>query len=181
MPPRPTDPPGAEPKQHRISTGLAYPGQASESLQLAEQLGNALECHRLGLEPFNWTSWLPKGRQRKQPQQAEQPDGISGRQAVRLIHQWWGKQRHRGPSAEDSWKVDYDAPLAPLLDISPLLPEHLWWPWRRPPQVLRQLLAAARISGRGHGCPSFQLVRWAGVPTAATCQGLQRRPQPDPA
>ena len=26
MPPRPNDPPGADPKQHRISTGLAYPG-----------------------------------------------------------------------------------------------------------------------------------------------------------
>jgi hypothetical protein len=25
---------GSEPKQHRISTGLAYPDQASESLQL---------------------------------------------------------------------------------------------------------------------------------------------------
>jgi hypothetical protein len=32
MPPRPTDPPGAESKQHRISTGLAYPDQATESL-----------------------------------------------------------------------------------------------------------------------------------------------------
>ena len=35
MPPRPADPPGSEPSQHRISTGLAYPDQASESLQLA--------------------------------------------------------------------------------------------------------------------------------------------------
>ena len=125
MPPRPSDPPGSEPKQHRISTGLAYPDQASESLQLAEQLGNALERHRLGLEPFDWAPWLPKGRERKKPQQPEQPDGTSGRQAVRLTRQWWGKQRRRGPSAEDSWKVDYEAPLAPLLDISPLLPEHL--------------------------------------------------------
>jgi len=125
MPPRPTDPLGAEPKQQRISTGLAYPDQASESLQLAEQLGNALERHRLGVEPFDWTPWLPKGRKRKKPQQAERPDGVSGRQAVRLTRQWWGRQRRRGPSAEDSWKVDYDAPLVPLLDISPLLPEHL--------------------------------------------------------
>lgn len=36
MPPRPTDVPSAEPKQHRISTGLVYPAQATESLQLAE-------------------------------------------------------------------------------------------------------------------------------------------------
>jgi integrase len=125
MPPRPTDPLGAEPKQYRISTGLAYPDQATESLQLAEQLGNALERHRLGLEAFNWTPWLPKGRQRKQAQQDEQPEGVSGLQAVRLTRQWWGKQRRRGPSAEDSWKVDYDAPLAPLLEISSLRPEHL--------------------------------------------------------
>ena len=125
MPPRPTDPLGAEPKQYRISTGLAYPDQATESLQLGEQLGNALERHRLGLEAFNWTPWLPKGRQRKQAQQDEQPEGVSGLQAVRLTRKWWGKQRRRGPSAEDSWKVDYDAPLAPLLEISPLRPEHL--------------------------------------------------------
>lgn len=125
MPPRPTDPLGAEPKQHRISTGLAYPDQATESLQLAEQLGNALERHRLGLEAFDWTPWLPKGRQRKQAQQDEQPEGLSGLQAVRLTRQWWGKQRRRGPSAEDSWKVDYDAPLAPLLEISCLRAEHL--------------------------------------------------------
>ena len=125
MPPRPTDPPGAEPKQHRISTGLAYPDQATESLQLAEQLGNALERHRLGLEPFDWAPWLPKGRQRKQDQPAEQPDGISGLQALRLTRQWWGKQRRRGPSADDSWKVDYDAPLAALLEIRSLLPDHL--------------------------------------------------------
>jgi integrase len=69
--------------------------------------------------------WLPKGRQRKQDQPAEQPEGVSGLQAVRLTRKWWGKQRRRGPSAEDSWKVDYDAPLAPLLDISFLRPEHL--------------------------------------------------------
>lgn len=76
MPPQPTDLPGAEPKQHRISTDLACPGQASELLPLAEQTGNALERHRLGLKPFDWTPWLPKGRQRKQPQQSEQPGCI---------------------------------------------------------------------------------------------------------
>ena len=125
MPPRPTDPPGSEPKQHRISTGLAYPNQATESLQLAEQLGNALERHRLGLEPFDWSTWLPKGRQASRPQKTENHDGVSGRQAVRLTRQWWAKQRRRGPSAEDSWTVDYEAPLKPLIEISPLLPEHL--------------------------------------------------------
>jgi hypothetical protein len=60
MPPRPTDPLGAEPKQYRISTGLAYPDQATESLQLAEQLGNALERHRLGLETFTGRPGCPR-------------------------------------------------------------------------------------------------------------------------
>jgi hypothetical protein len=87
MPPQPIDPPGSDPKQYRISTGLAYPYQASESLQR----------HRLGPEPFDWTPWLPKGRERKKPQQTEQPDGVSARQVVRLTRQWWGKQRRRGP------------------------------------------------------------------------------------
>lgn len=128
MPPRPTDPPGAEPRQHRISTGLAYPDQASEALQLAEQLGTALERHRLALEPFDWGPWLPKARQRKpqtQTQAEESDDRISGRAALRLTREWWGKQRRRGPSEDDSWKVDYDAPLAPLLAIRALEPEHL--------------------------------------------------------
>jgi len=125
MPPRPSDPPGSEPKQHRISTGLAYPDQASQSLLLAEQLGNALERHRLGLEPFDWTPWLPKGRQRKPEAAAEQPEGLSGGQVIRITRGWWGRQRRRGPSSEDSWKVDYEAPLAPLKGISSLLPEHL--------------------------------------------------------
>ena len=50
MPPRPTDPPGSAPKQQRISTGLVYPDQSSQALELAEKLGNALERHRVGAE-----------------------------------------------------------------------------------------------------------------------------------
>lgn len=125
MPPRPTDPHGAEPKQRRISTGLAFPDQASDALQLAEQLGSALERHRLGLEPFDWGPWLPRVRQKSKPHPVEDEVGITGRQAIRLTRQWWGRQRRRGPSAEDSWKVDYDTPLAPLLEINVLQPEHL--------------------------------------------------------
>jgi integrase len=127
MPPRPTDPAGAEPRQHRISTGLAYPDQASEALRLAERLGNALERHRLGVETFDWTPWLPKGRQRpaSQPEPTEEPHGVSGLQAIRPTREWWGKQRRRGPSADDSWKVDYDAPLAPLQAIKSLEAGHL--------------------------------------------------------
>ena len=127
MRPRPTDPPGAEPRQHRISTVLAYPDQASEARQLAEQLGNALNRHRLGVETFDWTPWLPKGRQRPAPLQepTEEPQGVSGRQAIRRTREWWGKQRRRGPSADDSWKVDYEAPLAPLQAINALEAGHL--------------------------------------------------------
>ena len=61
MPPRPTDPLGTGLRQHRISTGLAYPDQASEALQLAEQLGNALERHRLGAETFELVSMVAEG------------------------------------------------------------------------------------------------------------------------
>ncbi|WP_457767708.1 hypothetical protein [Cyanobium sp. ULC084] len=44
---------------------------------------------------------------------------------IRLTREWWGRQRRRGPSEEDSWMVDYQAPLAPLLEINPLQPGHL--------------------------------------------------------
>ena len=125
MPPAPTDPPGSLPKQKRISTGLIYPDQASEALLLAEQLGTALERHRLGLEHFEWGAWLPKGEKNSKSLSIEQNKGISGRQAIRVTRQWWLKQRTRGPSAEDSWKVDYETPLSPLLEISPLMAEHL--------------------------------------------------------
>jgi len=125
MPPKTEDPPGCEPKQQRISTGFVYPAQASESLQLAEQLGNALERYRLGLETFDWDPWLPKSKQKTSKKADENIDGVSGLQAVRLTRQWWGKQRTRGPSEEDSWKVDYQDPLDPLLNIALLMPEHL--------------------------------------------------------
>jgi len=125
MPPKPEDPPGCEPKQQRISTGFVYPAQASESLQLAEQLGNELERHRLGLETFNWEPWLPKGKQKTPKKVDKNVEALTGQQAVRLTREWWGKQRTRGPSEEDSWKVDYQDPLAPLLNIDSLMPEHL--------------------------------------------------------
>jgi integrase len=126
MPPKPTDPPGAEPKQHRISTGLAYPDQASEALQMAEKLGNALERNRLGLEPFDWTPWLSLGRKKGVPAaQSDQGAAVSGIGAIHLTHQWWLKQRKRGPSADDSWKVDYQDPLSTLVGIEDLRPDHL--------------------------------------------------------
>jgi len=125
MPPKPEDPQECEPKQQRISTGFVYPAQASEALQAAEQLGNALERYRLGLETFNWEPWLPKSKQKTPKKANENIEALTGQQAVRLTRQWWGKQRTRGPSEEDSWKVDYQDPLAPLLNIDLLMPEHL--------------------------------------------------------
>jgi len=126
MPPRPTDPSGSEPKQHRISTGLGYPDQASEALQMAERLGNALERHRVGMESFDWSPWLSMGRKKGLPaSQSEQASTVSGTGAINLTYQWWRKQRKRGPSADDSWKVDYQDPLAPLVGIEDLCPDHL--------------------------------------------------------
>ena len=127
MPPPPSAPPGTPPKQQRISTGLSDPDQATEALQLAELLGSALERHRLGIESFNWTPWLPKkrGRPKAAARSSPQLDGITGREAIRTTHEWWEQQRRRGPSAVDSWRVDYEAPLAPLLEICPLEPAHL--------------------------------------------------------
>jgi len=126
MPPRPTDPPGSAPKQQRISTGLVYPDQSSEALELAEKLGNALERHRVGAEAFDWSPWLPRSRKEGlAAARTDQSVAISGRRAVRLTYQWWQKQRTRGPSAEETWKVGYQDPLSPLLEIDELTPDHL--------------------------------------------------------
>lgn len=126
LPPKPTDPPGSEPKQHRISTGLAYPDQANEALQLAEKLGSALERHRVGMETFDWAPWLSLGRKKGvTAAQASQGIAVSGTGAIRQAHKWWLKQRPRGRSADESWKVDYQDPLALLVGIEALNPEHL--------------------------------------------------------
>lgn len=126
MPPKSTDPLGAEPKQRRISTGLSYPDQAAEALMLAERLGNALERHRVGVDPFDWAPWLPSITARGiRAVDVQISAGVSGIAAVRQTRQWWDKQRVRGASAEDSWKVDYQDPLTPLLEIAELSHDHL--------------------------------------------------------
>jgi integrase len=126
MPPRPNDPPDTGSKQQRISTGLVYPDQASDALQLAEKLGNALERQRVGLEVFDWTPWLSMGRKKGvSAAQSDQTATVSGTGAIRLTNQWWRKQCKRGPSADDSWKVDYQDALSPLMGIEDLRPEHL--------------------------------------------------------
>ena len=101
MPPKPTDPPGGEPKQQSISTGLSYPDQAAEALVLAERLGTALERHRVGVEPFDWNPWLPSGRATGIRAAGSQNSvGVSGIAALRQTRHWWDKQRVRGASAE---------------------------------------------------------------------------------
>lgn len=65
MPPKPEDTPSSPWKQQRISTGLEYPAQAREAVELAETLGRSLERHRMGFEAFDWSPWERKGRQRR--------------------------------------------------------------------------------------------------------------------
>ena len=77
MPPPPSASPGTPPKQQRISTGLSYPDQATEALQMAELLGSALERHRLGIEPFDWNPWLPK--KKGSPESGRAPKPLAGR------------------------------------------------------------------------------------------------------
>lgn len=124
MPPRPGDAPDTPWKQHRISTGLEYPGKASQAVELAETLGRALERARLGMEAFDWGPWEGMGRRRGSGQ-ADRADGLSGTVALSLTRQWWENRGSRGRSAEDSWEVDYRQPLAPLLPIADLQPSHL--------------------------------------------------------
>jgi hypothetical protein len=71
MPALPANPPGSPSKQRRISTGLKYPDEAAKDLRLAEQLGPALERHRAGIDPFDWSPWLAIGRQTKELPQSE--------------------------------------------------------------------------------------------------------------
>lgn len=125
LPPKPTDSPGCPAKQQRISTGLKFPDEAAKCLQLAEQLGRALERHRAEIEPFDWNPWLAIGSHTNKAFNSEQATTFSGLQAIRMTREWWGRQRSRGPSAEDTWKIDYQAPLTPLKEINPLKPEHL--------------------------------------------------------
>jgi hypothetical protein len=54
--------------------------------------GAGARRHRLGVESFAWSPRLPKGRQRPVPQSepAEEPQGISGLQAIRRTRKWCG-------------------------------------------------------------------------------------------
>lgn len=123
LPPKPSDPPGSVTRQQRISTGLLYPEQGAEAIELAEALGKALERHRIGVEPFDWEPWLRLSRN-PEPSAAAL-DQISGAEAIEQARIWWlqhGKHRH---AAESTWRNEYERLLRPLRAIQALEPSHL--------------------------------------------------------
>lgn len=126
MPPKPGDAPGSAWRQHRISTGLEYPGCASQAVELAETLGRALERDRTGLETFDWSPWEQMGGTRRRTSRQPAEGGtVSGAAALSATRQLWESRGTRGRSAEDSWDVDYRQPLAAIKDIPSLQPAHL--------------------------------------------------------
>lgn len=123
LPPKPTDPIGASARQQRISTGLLYPEQGEDAIELAEALSKALERHRIGVEPFDWAPWLRLAAA-KEPS-ASALGEISGPEAIEQARDWWfshGKHRH---AAESTWQSSYERPLRPLRGIARLEPSHL--------------------------------------------------------
>jgi integrase len=123
LPPKPGEPRDTPDKQRRISTGLAYPDQAAEAVELADALGKALERHRVGAEPFDWLPWLRLGSM--PGASVEELSRISGIEAVKIAREWWlrnGRHRH---AAEYTWTREYEPSLKPLLAIPALEPEHL--------------------------------------------------------
>lgn len=120
LPPKPDAPADTPAHQQRISTGLSYPDQAAEGVRLAEALGNALERHRVGLEPFDWAPWL--NRRRLISGRAE---GISGEDALKRTMEWWFSQRRRSSSSDHTWLCCYEAYLRPLRGLPTVTPGHL--------------------------------------------------------
>jgi hypothetical protein len=61
------------------------------ALELSQGMGFTLDGvgarrHRLGVETFAWTPWLPKGRWRPAPQ----PESSQELQAIRRTREWCG-------------------------------------------------------------------------------------------
>lgn len=123
LPPKPTDLAGALARQQRISTGLSYPEQGAEAIELAEALGKALERHRLGMEPFDWTPWLRLATAREPSIHALEQ--ISGNEAVERAREWWFRHGSHKHAAETTWKQEYERQLRPLRKIPALEPSHL--------------------------------------------------------
>lgn len=124
LPPKPSDPPGSATRQQRISTGLLYPEQGAEAIELAEVLGKALDRHRLGVEPFDWEPWLRLSRH-PEPSAAAL-ERISGAEAIERTRAWWLRYGKHSHAAEFTWQNEYARLLRPLRAIRALEPSHLY-------------------------------------------------------
>lgn len=116
MPPKP--PRTGARSQQRISTGLVYPDQATEAVELATTLGKELKRDQLGLEAFNWEKWSRDERAGQVAAVREQvPMAVSGKEAINAAKEWWEGQRARSESAATTWHKDYYSPLRQLEGI----------------------------------------------------------------
>lgn len=123
LPPKPSDPIGASAKQQRISTGLLYPEQGEEAIELAEALSKALERHRVGAEAFDWAPWLRLSAA-KEPSAATLGE-VSGAAAIEQAREWWFRHGKHRYAAESTWQSSYERPLRPLRGIARLEMSHL--------------------------------------------------------
>lgn len=94
--------------RQRVSTRMGYPGDVEDAKALAEALEGDLRLARLG-QPFPFERWTGA-------RQTLEGERISGREALALTESWW-RERRRRPGGDDSWRVDYQQPLQPLLGV----------------------------------------------------------------
>lgn len=99
-------------KQRRIATAFPYPAGIDQARELAEQLGQDIELHRRGLQPFPFDRWAQAGAGSSNCAARE---SISGHEAIRRTEIWWHERRQRGPKSAVSWATAYGGPLRPLL------------------------------------------------------------------
>jgi integrase len=99
-------------KQRRIATAFPYPAGIDHARELAEQLGQDIELHRRGLQPFPFDRWAQAGAGSSNCAARE---SISGHEAIRRTEIWWHERRQRGPKSAVSWATAYGGPLRPLL------------------------------------------------------------------
>jgi len=104
--------------QQRISTGLLYPQQAAEALELARKLGTELVKDQLGEDKFRWDAWERKGKEERSIAVNKQLSiKVSGTEAITIAREWWQKQRARSESADATWQKDYLSPLRRLQGV----------------------------------------------------------------
>lgn len=73
LPPKPSEPSASPWKQRRISIGLCFPDQASETVTQAEKLGAAIERGLRMQQPFDWSPWERPSRGSKRTPVATKP------------------------------------------------------------------------------------------------------------